>query len=290
MGRKTALVLSGGGARGLAHIGVIEELESQGFEITSIAGTSMGSLVGGVYAVGKLEEFKEWMLSLDKIRLLRLVDFSFSSQGLIRGDKVFNTMQEFISDAAIEELDIPYAAVAVDILNREEKVFTEGSMYEAIRASISIPSVFTPVKHGDSLLVDGGVLNNIPVNHVKRKRGDLLVAVDVNANVPVIKTKLSKKQRQERLSRYQLRVKQLQEHMRKILPGSSGEKMGYFKLLHSTISLMTYTIARMALEKHPPDLMINIARESAGTYDFYKADELIEIGHLATREALRKGR
>lgn len=286
MSQNISLVLSGGGARGLAHIGVIEELMAQGYRISSIAGTSMGALIGGVYAVGKLPDFKEWMLTLDKIKVLRLVDFTFHRQGLVKGDRVLNTMQEFIADTNIEDLEIPYAAVAADLLNRQEVVFREGSMYDAIRASISIPSVFTPVKKDDALLVDGGVLNNIPVNHVDRAEGAILIAVNVNANVPLIKSKLSGKQKEERLNRYQSRVQQLQSHMKKILPGSTKEKMGYFTVLNKTIGLMTYTIAQMALEKNPPDIMINISRDSAGTFDFYKADELIETGQLAARQSL----
>ncbi len=289
MKQKISLVLSGGGARGLAHIGVIEELLDQGYEITSIAGTSMGALVAGVYATGKLNEFKEWMLTLDKIKILRLVDFSFSSQGLIKGDRVLNTMKEFISDENIEDLKIPYAAVAVDIINRKEVVFTQGSIYEAIRASISIPSVLTPVKKGKTLLIDGGVLNNIPVDHVKRNTGDLLIAVNVNANIAVVKPVISKKVNEERLSLYRTRMHSLQSQMKKILPENKKdkEKLGYFELVNKTISLMTYTIAQMALEKNPPDLLINVSRQSAGTYDFYKAEDLIEIGQLAAKRALK---
>ena len=118
------MVLSGGGARGIAHIGVIEELEKQGYEIVSIAGTSMGAMVGGVYALGKMAEFKKWMCSLDKIKVFNLVDFSFSNQGLVKGDRVFNAMKEFIEDKNIEDLKIRFVAVAVDLLNKKEVVFT----------------------------------------------------------------------------------------------------------------------------------------------------------------------
>ena len=145
MKQPISLVLSGGGARGIAHIGAIEELEKQGFKIKSIAGTSMGALVGGLYALGKMQEYKEWIFTLDKLDIFRLIDFTFNTQGLIRGDRVFNKMKKFIPDMNIEELKIPYAAVATDITNGKEVVFTNGSIYEAIRASIAIPTVFTPV-------------------------------------------------------------------------------------------------------------------------------------------------
>src|SRR3984885_7183362 len=140
--QKVSLVLSGGGARGIAHIGAIEVVEEMGFEIASIAGTSMGAVVAGVYALGKMEAYKQWLCSLDKLKVFSLVDFSFSSQGLVRGDKLFNITKQFILDANIEDLDIPFAAVAADIINRKEVVFTSGSVFDAVRASIAIPTIF----------------------------------------------------------------------------------------------------------------------------------------------------
>src|ERR1700744_4930293 len=185
MGQKVSLVLSGGGARGMAHIGVIEELEKHGYEIAAIAGTSMGALVGGVYALGKMQVYKDWLCSLDKMKVFSMLDFTFNGEGLLRGDKVFHAMRELMEDKHIEDLPIPYAAVSADILNRKEVVFNKGSVMEAIRASIAIPTVFTPVRTKDGLLVDGGVINNLPIDHVQRSEGDILVVVDVNANVPV---------------------------------------------------------------------------------------------------------
>jgi NTE family protein len=155
MKKNVTLVLSGGGARGFAHIGAIEEIESRGYEICSIAGTSMGALVGGVYATGKLNEFKEWAYNLDKQKIFKLIDFSFTNQGLIKGDRVLKTMKKFIPDANIEDLKIKYTATACDMAQNKEVVFREGSLYNAIRASISIPTVFTPVVSGNMVLVDG---------------------------------------------------------------------------------------------------------------------------------------
>lgn len=191
MSKKVSLVLSGGGARGLAHIGVIEELEKRGYEIHSVVGTSMGALVGGVYAMGKMEEFKNWMYTLDRRKVFNLVDFTLSTHGLVKGDKVLNKMKEFISDKPIEDLPIYFAALAVNLIKKEEVLFEEGSIYDAIRASISIPNVLTPVKTEDGFLVDGGLMNNLPMSYAKRVEGDILVAVDVGANVPVIKPALT---------------------------------------------------------------------------------------------------
>ena len=172
--RRVALVLAGGGARGVAHIGAIEELERQGFEISAVAGTSMGALVGGVYASGYLEPFKEWMRALDKYKVFSLVDFALSTEGLVKGDRVMEAMKELVPDVQIERMPVPFAAVAADLLTGDEVVLDSGGLYDAIRASISIPSVFRPVHRDGRVLVDGGTVNPLPLNRVRREEGDLL--------------------------------------------------------------------------------------------------------------------
>jgi NTE family protein len=290
------LVLSGGGARGIAHIGVIEELERRGYEIASVTGTSMGALVGGVYADGAMDAFKDWMLSLDRRKVLSMVDFTVSRVGLVKGDRVFNKMKDFIPDSLIEELRIPYAAVAVDLINNKEVVFREGSLFDAIRASVSIPSVLTPVKTEDGLLIDGGVMNNIPVDHASRVPGDLLVVVNVNASIPVALPKISREEDEKQKRAYQKKIEEFQVHLQKILPHGFAEKharsheerMSYFNLIDRTISLMTNHMAQMAMKNFPPDVMIEISRDACGTFDFFKAGELLEMGRAAAVEALNK--
>jgi NTE family protein len=290
------LVLSGGGARGIAHIGVIEELERRGFEIVSVAGTSMGALVGGVYADRALDPFREWMLSLDKRKVFSLVDFTLSRQGMVKGDRVFHKMKDFIPDTLIENLKIPYAAVAVDLLHKKEVVFREGSLFEAIRASVSIPSVLTPVKTKNALLVDGGVLNNIPINHAARVPGDILVVSNVNATIPVRRPKISPEEDKKRKRAYQKKIEEFQLHLQKILPiGTSGkpahnheEKMGYFNLIDKTISLMTDRMAQLSMKNFSPDLLVEVSHDSCGTFDFYKAGEMLEMGREAAAAALDK--
>ena len=284
--KRIALVLSGGGARGIAHIGVIEELLDQGFTITSIAGTSMGAMVGAVYAMGKMEEFKEWLLTLDKMKVFKLVDFTFSSQGLIKGDRVLTEMKKIIEDGKIEELKIPYAAVAADLISKKEVIFTRGSVYEAIRASIAIPTLFTPVKLNESLLVDGGILNNIPVGHVRREGGDILVAVNVNADIPIDKPTESKKISEEEVSLYRKKIAEFQEFFKEIFTSDKEEKLGYFNLIDKTIGLMIYHNTQSAIEKHSPDIMVKVSREACSTYDFYKAGELIKIGRHAAKKSI----
>jgi len=282
--QKVALVLSGGAARGIAHIGVIEELENRGYEITSIAGTSMGSLVGGVYATGKLTELKEFLYTLDKSKVFRLLDFTLNKQGIIKGDKVLKKMKDFVPDMLIEDLPLPYAAVAVDLINKEEVVFRSGSLYHAIRASISIPTVFTPVKEENRLLVDGGLLNNLPLAYVDRREGDMMVAVHVNADIPHLKPETSKESVKKQ-ALYQKKIKEFYNH---ILPSSStaDEQLGYFSLITRSFELMTARMAEEKIKRYSPEVLINVSRESCNIYDFYKAEEQVEAGRRAAIEVL----
>jgi NTE family protein len=281
MTRKIALVLSGGGARGIAQIGVIEELQKRGYEITSIAGTSMGALIGGMFAAGKMDEFKKWICSLDKMKVFSLVDFTLSKHGLVRGDKVLNAIKKFVPDTNIEDLKIAYSATAADIENHREIVYRSGSIYEAIRASIAIPMVITPVIRENSIIVDGGVLNNLPISNVKRNKGDMLVAVYVNANVPPVKLKISKKEEKEKKSLYLKKLNEFYEQLNIISPKSKKEKISYFTLLDKTYVSASLQMVQLNIEKHSPDILVNISRDTCGTYDFYKAEELVEIGRLA---------
>jgi NTE family protein len=282
--QKVALVLSGGAARGIAHIGVIEELENRGFEITSIAGTSMGALIGGVYASGKLAELKEFMYQLDKSKVFRLVDFTLSKHGLIKGDRILKTMKNFVPDILIEDIALPYAAVAVDLINKEEVVYRSGSLYHAIRASISIPTIFTPVMEENRVLVDGGLLNNLPMAHVKRTKGDIMIAVHVNADIPYVKPKITE-EAVKKQALYQKKVKEFYQHM---TPNTSTteEKLGYFSLITKSIELMTLRMAEDKIKQFSPEVLINVSHESCTLYDFYKAEEQVEAGRRAAREVL----
>lgn len=284
MGQKIALVLSGGGARGLAHIGAIEELEKHEYEISSIAGTSMGALVGGVYAQGKLSEFKDWISSLDHFEIFKLVDFTLGAGGLVKGDKVLNAMKKFIPDVNIEELPFPYSATAVDIIKHREVVFTSGSLYDAIRASIAIPTVFTPIKKDGAVLVDGGVMNNVPISHVERTKGDKLVVVHVNANIPVLKPDMNKEEEEEKESRYKKWLNTFAD----FLNGSKDKehKLGFLSLIDNTLTTGMLRLAQLTIENGNPDILIETSRDICGTYDFYKAEEVIETGRLAARKVL----
>lgn len=280
--KNVALVLSSGGARGLAHIGVIEGLLKEGFTITSIAGSSMGALVGAYHAAGQLQKYKEWASNLDKIDLFKLFDFTFSTQGFIKGERVFKTLETFIPDMNIEDLSIPYAAIATDAKNQEEVIFTQGSMYEAIRASASIPTVLKPVIMGDKELIDGGVLNPLPIDKVVRTKGDILVVVNVNSSngyMPPIPSPTDK-------SSYSQLMNNFLDRWGKLLPGQGAveKKLGFFDILNRSIEMMQEKISESAIQNHKPDIMVNISKEACSTFEFYKAKELITAGETAFYE------
>jgi len=248
----------------------------------------MGSLIGGVYAAGKMKEYKEWIYTLDRQKVLNLIDFTLSTQGLIKGDKVFARMKKFIPDTNIEDLNIDFAAVAADIIHHKEVVFRTGSMYDAIRASIAIPSVFTPVKTNGTVLVDGGVMNNIPINHVKRVDGDILVVVYVNADIPVEKPVVTAQEEKQNRKVYLEKIKEFQQHLYKVEPKHKIEKLGFFNLIDKTISTMTYQLGRLMLEQYSPDIMIEVSRYTCNTFDFYKAEELVETGRNAAQKSIAR--
>lgn len=281
--KNISLVLSGGGARGIAHIGVIEELEKQGYNIHSIAGTSMGALVGGIYAAGKLKEYKEWLLDLDKIDVFKLIDFTFINNGFIKGDKVFNVLKEFVPDINIQDLNINYLAVATDLTNKQEIVFNEGNLFKAIRASVSIPNIFTPVEKDQAVLVDGGVINNIPINHAKRIDGDILIAVNVNANIPVPE---KKKNEEESHSFYKSLIEKFNKSLHKLFPHHKKNGLGHFDIMNESFEIMRDAMVKLSLKINPPDILIETPGEFCSIYDFYKAHELIEIGRKATIQSL----
>lgn len=289
MKQKVALVLGSGGARGIAHIGVIRELVKQGYEISSISGTSMGALVGGIYAAGKLNQYEAWLLSLSKIDIFNLVDFTFSTNGLIKADRVLKEIQKFIPDQNIEDLPIKFTAVATDLRLKKEVVITEGSLFEAIRASISIPMLITPLLRRDTLFVDGGVLNPIPVNRVFRQEDDILIAVNVNAQIPYKKQIIDVNQNWEYFEKLtNSKLGSFQEKLSKLFPENKNAPMGYFDLIGATARLMLAQISRLTLVINPPDILIEVSREACGTFDFYKAMKLIELGKETTQESIKE--
>lgn len=278
--KDVALVLSSGGARGLAHIGAIEELEAQGYRITSIAGCSMGALIGGVYAADKLPEFREWMKTIDKKKMLELTDFSLSLNHIVKGTRIIKAIMEFVPDVLIEDLPIPYCAVATDWISGHEVVIDKGSLFEAIRASISLPSFYEPVRRDGMILIDGGVVNPIPMNRVKRHDGDLLVGVDVSGHD--YKAQWEKQQRQTEIQKHD---KSLKAKLLDMITPDNIE-FNYYTLLSRTSSIMIRQNSILMAQLTKPDILIDIQMSRYGGFDYDKSERLIAIGHNKTQKAL----
>ena len=278
--KDVALVLSSGGARGLAHIGAIEELEAQGYRITSIAGCSMGALIGGVYAAGKLPEFREWMKTVDKKKMLELTDFSLSLNHIVKGTRIIKAIMEFVPDMLIEDLPIPYCAVATDWISGREVVLNKGSLFEAIRASISLPSFYEPVRRDGMILIDGGVVNPIPMNRVKRHEGDLLVGVDVSGHD--YKAQWEKQQRQTEIQKHD---KSLKAKLLDMITPDNIE-FNYYTLLSRTSSIMIRQNSILMAQLTKPDILIDIQMSRYGGFDYDKSERLIAIGRNKTQKAL----
>ena len=252
--QKVALVLSMGGARGIAHIGVIEELLRHNFEITSIAGSSMGAMVGAMYASGKMEECKEWLFSWDKRKMWELADLTLSRDGLVKGDRFIKELKQIIPDMNIEDLPVPYVAMATDIVRDQEVRFDRGSLHEAIRASISIPMLFRPLRKDGMVLIDGGILNPLPLSHAQRTEGDILIAVDVNAPIETGKKK----------------------------------KISPYNLLTESSRMMMQQITRYQIERCQPDILIQMSGDRYDMLEFHHAASIVKTGVEVTRSVLKE--
>ena len=280
--KDVALVLSSGGARGLAHIGAIEVLEEQGYHITSLAGCSMGALIGGVYAAGKLHDFREWMKGIDRKKMLELTDFSLSLNHFVKGDRIIETIMEFVPDVSIEDLPIPYCAVATDWNTGREVVFRKGSLFEAIRASISLPLFYKPVQRDGMILIDGGVVNPIPLNRVVRHKGDILVGVDVSGYdykaQQELKHELSERRKKDKSITTLI--------LNKLIPDNLD--FNYFTMLSRTSSLMIRQNSKLMIELMNPDMLVDIQMSRYSSFDYDKSERLIAFGRQKTLKEIDK--
>jgi NTE family protein len=262
---KVHLVLGSGGARGMAHIGVIEILEEQQYEIISITGCSMGAVVGGMYCAGFLPQYKEWLLSLTKTKVFSLFDFTFTKTGFVKGEKILNKLQEFTGDQHIEHFRIPFTVVATDILHHKEVHYTSGNLFKALRASIGIPGVFTPIIDHHTCLVDGGVLNPLPVNLIQKKHPEeWVVAVNVNGH-------------------YERKVPSNDKSKRQKLPAYN-----VLDLLNTSYDFTQDRLAELMIDKYRPDVLVEIPRNSCTIFDFHRAADLIHAGRTACKKALHQ--
>ena len=287
MKKKVALVLASGGARGMAHIGAIEELESRGYEISSIAGCSVGSLIAGIYATGKLQECKQWFLSLDIQKILSLSDFSISKNYLVKGDRTVAAFKEIVPDCMIEDLPIPISLVASDIIYNREVVIESGSLFEAVRASVSIPLFFRPVKKDDMLLVDGGILKACPLNRVKRTEGDILAAMNISAPDAMSVEKPKPLVPQKIIDRLPDFISDRVENLlREREEDYLSDSVTYASLLLRMTDMMIQNNTVMMNKLVHCDILAEMPMNQYPTFAFDKAAEIIELGRTLMKNAI----
>lgn len=290
MGKQVTLVLGGGAARGLAHIGVIRVLEEEGFNISAITGTSMGALVGGIYAAGKLDKYTDWVTSLTKKDVIQYLDVSFRAKsGILKGDLIMEALRDFVGDVSIESLTIPFLAVATDLTARKEVWITRGKLFDAIRASISVPGVFTPHRFAGRWMVDGGLLNPVPVTPAAQTLAGVTIAVDVTG--PRSANPFGQIETKELEQPPQLR-KKIEEFLASIQnylgteASQEDDQPALSDVLINSFETMQETLSRYKLAANPPDLLISIPKNICAAHEFFRASELIEAGAWWARRAL----
>jgi NTE family protein len=285
--RTVSLVLGSGGARGLAHIGVIHWLEEHDYEIQAISGSSMGALIGGIYAAGKLDDYTRWVTALRQRDVIRLLDINFSGTGIFSGDRIIHTLKDLLGDANIEDLPINFTAVATDLDTGREVWFRRGSLFDAIRASISIPTVFTPIRYRGHLLVDGGLSNPIPIAPTVTDLTDVTIAVNLSGKhresikeiMPQIK--IASKNRNS----YQLAITEFIENLHEKLSSNNKpdedkqNEVNLFEVTSRSLETMQNIITRFKLASYNPDFLVEIPANACGLFDFHQANEMIELGY-----------
>jgi NTE family protein len=278
--KTVSLVLGSGGARGLAHIGVIHWLEENDFKIKSIVGCSIGAVIGGIYSAGKLDVYEQWVCSLTKVDILTLLDLSWDKSGLVRGEKLINTLIGLVGEKLIEDLPISFTAVATDLRGQKEVWIRSGSLFDAMRASFALPLFFTPFKLKGVDLVDGGVLNPVPIAPAFGDETGMTIAVNLNgpAGSPIEPVAVSAAPEspsspfREKINRF---IGRLQP------PTTSGgsRDWGPYEIAIQGFEAMQSTIARQKLAVYPPDAVIEIPRNACKTLEFDRAAEMIALGY-----------
>jgi NTE family protein len=277
-----ALVLGSGGARGNAHIGVIQVLEEQGFDIVSVSGCSMGAVVGGMYAAGKLPAFTEWVLGLSRFNVFRLVDMSLLSMGAIRGEKVYAILDALLGDQLIEDLPIPYTAVATDLVKQQEVWFQSGSMMDALRASVAVPGLIMPVTEKDRFLVDGGLLNPVPIMPTVADQADLIIAVNLNTNV----------ENPRFIRGSSFNIAEFSDDLKAPSVNTTKSERSHLQwnkmeMLNQCFETMQATMAKYKMAGYEPDVEVRIDRDACSFFELHRAKEMIEMGRQAALEALQ---
>ncbi len=285
--KNISLVLGSGGARGLAHIGAIRCLEAHEVEITYISGCSIGALVGGIYAAGELETYAEWVCALEKRDVVRLLDWSFSRGAIFNGERIISVLEEMIGDRRIEDLEIGFTAVATEINNKREVWLNRGSLFEAIRASIAMPLIFAPVERGDLVMVDGGLINPVPIAPTLNDITANTIAIDLNGRVE----QLDVDKKEEGESGAVAIRERITNFIDDLIPKTAREDAGppgAIELALRSMDTMQSTIARMKLAAYSPLLTIEIPRNLCTFLEFDRGPEIIEFGYRRTEQALER--
>lgn len=285
--KKVHLVLGSGGARGFAHMGVIDVLEEHHFEIISVTGCSMGAVVGGIYAAGFHEAYKKWALELTKSKVFSLLDFTLGKHGFVKGERIFEVLSQFINVPQIEDFKIPFTAVAADMNTKKEVWFQSGDLYRALRASIAIPGIFTPVIDGEHVLVDGGVLNPLPLNVVNKKEDELVIAVDLNGDSPFFVLPEKVESEDSEL------LKGIKEWLGKNWLSPAPTDLSALASTKSLSDILFYSyemtqdkVTEMMLDKYRPEIVIEIPKSISSIFEFDRAGELIAYGREACLKAI----
>ncbi|GAA1481523.1 patatin-like phospholipase family protein [Gordonia sinesedis] len=313
---RVALALGSGGARGYAHIGVLAELDARGFEVVTVAGSSMGALVGGLYAAGGLDDYVDWITDLTQLDVMRLLDVSLSkSGGVIGADRILARVRDILGDAMIEDLPIPYTAVATDLGSGRPVWFQRGSLLTAIRASIAIPGVISPHRHDGRLLADGGILDPLPVAPTSAVNSDVTIGVVLDSDggpgegairaprtkgrirrnvTPILESEFVRSVR-DRFGLDQSGTDTAADALGDAVGDAPAEQrdtpgdppaMGRIEVLIRSLDIMSVALSRYQVAGYPPDILIRIPRKSVRTLDFHKATEMIDVGRSLTAEAL----
>lgn len=314
MGR-IALVLGSGGARGYAHIGVIQVLEERGHEVATVSGASMGALIGGLHVAGKLGDFTVWALGLKQFDVLRMMDLAVREPGLVRADRITRYLSGLLDGIQIEDSPIPYTAVATDLGSRREVWFQRGPMDVAIRASIAMPSFITPVVVGDRLLIDGGVVNPLPIEPTLSTPVDATIAVELNGpsrarsrgKEVAVATPYhasadegdEESSGRDWLERFRMGAADLFAQTawarRNVEParsddlyrlGPAPKDLSYLDLVAQTVDMMGSMIARYRSASNPPDVAIQVPHDAARVSEFHRASDMITLGRRLATEAL----
>lgn len=282
---KISLALGSGAARGLTHIGVIQELEARGYQIVEIVGTSIGALIGGVYAAGALDKFVDFITQMGPMDFIKLVDPSIGGAGFIKGDKIFELIRnEVLADIDIEQLEIPFTAIAVDINSNKKMVFDRGPLFRAMRSSISIPGVFTPVEFEGKRLVDGALLSPLPLEHLSFKLDTTTVAVNLNgvpeeSNVHLAIIEPEEKKQEGKI------IPKIKEF---IGSRNANRELSQSETLTAAMELMNHRMSELTIEKYNPDIVIDIPYSLCDLHQFYLAKELIKTGRDLAIESFDK--